>query len=70
MLWKGLEKTLKFHNSVNFQNLAYHFKGPTKGIDSNDFIDAKTLFKDIKSKKITFEDVEKTKNKKWNLNRN
>ena len=39
------------HNSVNFQNLIYHFKGPTKEIDFNDLIDAETLFDDIKSKK-------------------
>ena len=37
----------------------YHFKGPTK--DFNDFIDAETLFDDIKSKKIRFWDAEK----KW-----
>ena len=42
----------KLHNSVNFQNFIYHFKGPTK--DFNDFIDAETLFDDIKSKKIRF----------------
>ena len=46
----------KLHNNVNFQNLIYHFKGLTKDIDFNDFIDAETLFDDIKSKKIRFED--------------
>ena len=30
----------------------YHFKGPTKDIDFIDFIDAATLFDDIKSEKI------------------
>ena len=49
----------KLHNSVNFQNLIYHFKGPTKDIDFNDFIDAETLFDDIRSTKIRFEDVGK-----------
>ena len=38
----------KLHNSVNFQNLIHHFKVPTKDIDFNDFIDAETLFDDIK----------------------
>ena len=53
-------KTGKLHNSVNFQKLIYHFMGHSKYIDFNDFIDAGTLFDDIKSKKIRFEDVEKT----------
>ena len=35
----------------------YHFKG--KDIDFNDFIYAETLFDDIKSRKIRFEDAEK-----------
>ena len=42
----------KLHNSVNFQNFIYHFKGPTKGIDFNNFIDVVILFDNIKSKKI------------------
>ena len=43
----------KLHNSVNFQNLIYHFKGRTKDIDEfNEFIDAEKLFHDIKSKEI------------------
>ena len=45
------------HNSVNFQNLVYHFKDPTKDIDFNDFVDAETLFDDIKSKNTRFKDV-------------
>ena len=49
----------KLHNNFDFQNLMYHFKGPTKDIDFNDLIDAETLFDDIKPKKIRFEDVEK-----------
>ena len=52
-------KTEKLHNSVNFQNLINHFKGPPKDIDFNDFTDAITLIDDIKSKKIRFEDAEK-----------
>ena len=34
------EEIVKLHNTINFQNLIYHFKGPTKKIDFNDFIDA------------------------------
>ena len=47
------------HNSVHLQNLIYDFKSPTKDIDFNDFIDTETLFDEIKSKKIWFEDEEK-----------
>ena len=47
----------KSHNSVTFQNLVYHFKGPTRNIDFNDFIYPETLSNDIKSKKIRFEDA-------------
>ena len=49
------------HNSVNFHNLVYHFKGPIKNINFNDFIDIETLFDDIKSKKIRFEYAAKNK---------
>ena len=48
----------KLHSSVNSQNLIYHFKGPTKDIDFNDFIDVETFFDNAKSRKIKFEDVE------------
>ena len=59
LLRKKTGEIEKLHNSVNFQNLIYHFKGPTKDIDFNDFTDAETLFDDIKSKKIRLEDAEK-----------
>ena len=39
--------------------MIYGFKGSIKDIDFNDLIGAETLFVDIKSKKIKFEDVEK-----------
>ena len=39
--------------------MIYHFKGLTKDINFNDFIDVKTLFDDIKSKKTILEHVEK-----------
>ena len=41
----------------------YHFKGPTKDIDFIDFIYAATLFDDIKSEKIRFQDEDKTQRK-------
>ena len=39
-----------------------YIKGYTKDIDFNNFVDAETLCKDIKSKKIKFENVEKKAN--------
>ena len=45
------EEIEKLHNSVNCQDLIYHLKSPTKDIAFNNFIDAETLFDDIKSKK-------------------
>ena len=53
------EEIEKLHNCVNFENLVYHFKGSTKDIDINDFIDAEALFADIMFKRVRFEDVEK-----------
>ena len=44
---------------MNFEYLIYHFKCSTEDIDFNDFIDAETLFNDIKLKRIRFEDTEK-----------
>ena len=57
----------KLHISANFQNLVYHLKVPPADRDVNDFIDADTLFSDIKSKK---QYLKMYKNFKWNLNRN
>ena len=57
----------KLHISANFQNLVYHLKVPPADRDVNDFIDADTLFSDIKSKK---QYLKMYKNFKRNLNRN
>ena len=57
----------KLHSSANFQNLVYHLKVPPADRDVNDFIDADTIFGDIKSKK---QYLKMYKNFKWNLNRN
>ena len=48
---EGTGKIEKLHNSVNFINLIYNFKGPTKDIYFNDLIDAEIYFGDIKSEK-------------------
>ena len=49
----------KQHDSINFRDMIYHFKGLNKDIDFTDFIPIQTLFDDIKSKKVIFEYVEK-----------
>ena len=53
-------------NSVNLQNLIYHFKGLTKDIkDFNDFIDTETLFDYTESKKIRSEDLGRKSKAIW-----
>ena len=37
----------------------YHYKGPTANVDFIDFIDAATIFDEIKSNKIKLADAEK-----------
>ena len=32
----------KLHNSIDFNTLTYHDKGPTASVDFNDFIDVTT----------------------------
>ena len=56
MFRKELKKQ-KYHKlKVNY------IKGSTNDIDFNDFIDTETLCKDITSKRIRFENVEKEAN--------
>ena len=43
--------------------MIYHFKGSTKEIDVKDFIDAETIFNNIKFKPIIYEDVQKSQMK-------
>ena len=43
----------ELHNSVNFDNLLYHYKGPTKDKDFNTYNDAKSLYDMTKNKDIT-----------------
>ena len=40
----------KLYNAVEFDNLLYHYKGPTKDIDFSKYNDAKILFDMIKNK--------------------
>ena len=34
----------KLHNSIDFKNVIYRYKGPTANVDYNNFIDEATLF--------------------------
>ena len=43
----------KLHSSVGFDNLLYHYNGPTKGKDFNKYNDAKSLSDIIKNKDIS-----------------
>ena len=48
----------KLHSSVNFDNLLYHYKGPTRDKDFNTYNDAKSLYDMIKNKDITLSHAE------------
>ena len=39
--------------------MIHHFKGPTKDVIFNDFVDTENLFVAIRSTKIRYEDAEK-----------
>ena len=46
------------HNTAEFDDLLYHYKGPTKDIDFSGYIDAKDLFNMIKNKDISLSNAE------------
>ena len=48
----------ELHSSVKFDNLLYHYKGPTKDKDFNTYNDAKSLFDMIENKDITLSHAE------------
>ena len=43
----------ELHNSVDFDNFIYHYKGPTKDKDVNMYDNAKSLYDMIKNKSVT-----------------
>ena len=49
----------KLHNSINFNNLTYHYMGPIASVSFDYFIDETTLFNMTKSKRVKLADVEK-----------
>ena len=46
------------HSSVEFNNLLYHYKGPTRDKDFSAFNDKKSLFNMIKDKNISLSHAE------------
>ena len=61
----GIIETL--HNSTDFNNLIYHYKGPTPNAHLNNFIDAGTIFNVLKFKR---KNSLMQKKAKQNLNQN
>ena len=51
-----MKKMVEFHESVDFQNLIYYFKGKNTDTNSNNFVDTKTIYNKLKSHKIKLDD--------------
>ena len=51
----------KLQNSVDFNNLIFHYKCPIANLDFNDFVDTATLFGEIRSDEIKLDEAEKNK---------
>ena len=49
----------KLQNSVDFNNLIYHYKCTIANVDFNDFVDTATLFGETKSDEIKLDEAEK-----------
>ena len=47
-----METIEKLNNSIVISNLTYHYKSLAANVDCNNFIDAATIFNEIKSKRI------------------
>ena len=54
-----METIQKSHNSIDFNNLTNHYKGPNVNTDFNKFIDTATLFDETKQNKTIFADADK-----------
>ena len=59
LVTERMEAIEKLHNSINFNNLTYHYMGPIANLSFDDFIDETTLFDKTKSKRVKLADVEK-----------
>ena len=54
-----MEEMNKLHESINFKNLIYHYKGTNRDVNFNDFIDSETHFNKPKLHKMKLEDLVK-----------
>ena len=52
------EKMRELHNSVNFDDLSYHYKGPTKDKDFSVYNDTKSLYDIIRNKDMALSQAE------------
>ena len=60
--------TEKLHDHIDFENLIYHYKGPNANVNFNGFNDVTTLFDQIKSSRIKFDNTERHQMEcKWKL---
>ena len=59
LITERMETIGKLHNSINFNNVTYHYMGPIANVSFDDFIDETTLFDMTKSKRVKLADVEK-----------
>ena len=67
LIAERMNKIEKLHNSIDFNNLTHYYRGLTFDINFDNFIDAITLFNEIKSSRIKLNDAKKIK---WILNQN
>ena len=51
----------KVHESIDFKNLTYHYKGPSANVDFNNFNDVANIFDEIKSNRMKLADARKNK---------
>ena len=54
-----MEAIERLPNGIDFYHWTYHCKVPNTNVDFSNFVDAATLFDEIKSNKIKLSDTEK-----------
>ena len=52
----------KLHDSVDYNNLKFEYVGPTKDVNSYEYMDSKELFNAIKNSQIKFREVKNKQN--------
>ena len=64
MILLAKEKTImsELYDSVDYNNLKFHYVGPTKDVTFYEYMDSKELFNKIKNNKIRFSEVKNKQN--------